>query len=166
MSDSRAKKRSHIEIDATMTSSTGGSQQITLRVDHTTTITTSGRGETLPDDDDDDLLSLRVVRKGKTRPPRPREYQNIAIRRVVASLKGGMTRVGLSAATGSEKTTMFVEMIDCIPLREEGDKVLILVPSIEIQEQVLEEVRDRLVPRDYDVSVEQGSRLADMSADM
>jgi hypothetical protein len=57
---------------------------------------------------------------------------------------------------------MFVSMINFIPTRSEQDKVLILVPSIEILKQVQLEVYDRL-SRDYRVGVEQAGSTADIS---
>lgn len=83
-------------------------------------------------------------------------HQIFAINRVLESLSSGVRRIGVSAATGSGKTVLFVTMIHLIPYRGEGDKVLIIVPSVSIMEQVMREIR-RSLPRGYVADREQAS---------
>lgn len=93
-------------------------------------------------------------------------YQREAIDRIVHALKGGFTRVSVSAATGSGKTVTFLSMIKQIPKRGEGDKVLILVPTISIIRQIKGELR-KWFRNVYEVDEEQGDKEPeDMSADM
>ena len=93
-------------------------------------------------------------------------YQREAIDRFINALHGGFTRVSVSAATGSGKTVTFLSMIKQIPKRGEGDKVLILVPTISIIRQIKGELR-KWFRNVYEVDEEQGDKEPeDMSADM
>jgi superfamily II DNA or RNA helicase len=70
-------------------------------------------------------------------------------------LKRRVTRIGISAPTGSGKTTTIISLLPEIPLCGRGHQVLILVPTITIAKQVAKQIRKvygnrYIVEKEYD----------------
>lgn len=87
-----------------------------------------------------------------------RPYQEACIQSCLEALESGTTRIGVSAPTGSGKTTIFVTLIArLIPPsgRPRAKNALIIVNSIELAKQAAQSVR-ALFP-DYFIEIEQGS---------
>jgi hypothetical protein len=71
------------------------------------------------------------------------------------ALKRRVTRIGISAPTGSGKTTTIISLLPEIPLCGRGHQVLILVPTITIAKQVAKQIRKvygnrYIVEKEYD----------------
>ncbi|KAI0020542.1 P-loop containing nucleoside triphosphate hydrolase protein [Xylariomycetidae sp. FL0641] len=76
----------------------------------------------------------------KTSPPpqqiRLRDYQEECIQAVLASLKNGSKRLGISLATGAGKTVIFTQLIDRLePISKDAKQTLILAHRRELVEQ-------------------------------
>jgi superfamily II DNA or RNA helicase len=147
-------KRTHTSMEGTVTTDARNTR-IDIRVKHTTTdpgldctvCVASDRGSALPPVvplEEDDL------------PPPLHPHQLYAINRVLKALGEGVQRIGVSAATGSGKTATFVSLLQYIPKRGRGQKVLILVPRLQVLDQVLQECQARL-PASYRVITHRGS---------
>jgi primosomal protein N' len=80
------------------------------------------------------------------------------------SVKNGSKRFAVSAPAGSGKTETFISLLPRIPNRGDADKVLILVPSLEILGQVKQLIRKRHRGR-YEVDVEHGGNHPDAGSD-
>jgi primosomal protein N' len=80
------------------------------------------------------------------------------------SVENGSKRFAVSAPAGSGKTETFVSLLPRIPNRGDADKVLILVPSLEILGQVKQLIRKRHRGR-YEVDVEHGGNHPDEGSD-
>lgn len=65
-----------------------------------------------------------------------RDYQTDGIQAVLKALDDGLGCIGVSAPTGSGKTTMFTMLIPLIPLRGNANMVLIIVHNITLAKQV------------------------------
>lgn len=87
-----------------------------------------------------------------------RDYQTDGIQAVLKALDDGLGCIGVSAPTGSGKTTMFTMLIPLIPLRDNANMVLIIVHNITLAKQAEDSIREHL-PNFYSVGIEQGSRV-------
>ena len=87
-----------------------------------------------------------------------RDYQTDGIQAVLKALDDGLGCIGVSAPTGSGKTTMFTMLIPLIPLRGNANMVLIIVHNITLAKQAEDSIREHL-PSFYSVGIEQGSRV-------
>uniref|UniRef100_V5GI88 P-loop containing nucleoside triphosphate hydrolase protein n=2 Tax=Kalmanozyma brasiliensis (strain GHG001) TaxID=1365824 RepID=V5GI88_KALBG len=87
-----------------------------------------------------------------------RPYQEECIQDCLSALDSGVTRIGVSSPTGSGKTTIFTHLIDRLPARTRtgGDRVLIIVNSIELALQAANAVTS-MFP-DKSVEIEQGAK--------
>ncbi|CAO1631835.1 unnamed protein product [Sympodiomycopsis kandeliae] len=92
-----------------------------------------------------------------------RPYQERAVTECLNAINSGITRIGVSAPTGSGKTTMFTELIGRLPSRphhsghKDGNNVLIIVNSIELAVQAATAV-SRAYPHLL-VEIEQGAKF-------
>lgn len=85
-----------------------------------------------------------------------RPYQEECVQSCLAALqKKGVTRIGVSAPTGSGKTTMFCNLISRLPNVGDKFRALILVGNIELARQAAEQMR-RHSP-ELSVEIEQGA---------
>jgi hypothetical protein len=93
-------------------------------------------------------------------------YQRDTIASCLEALKvgSGSKRFAVSAPAGSVKTETFVSLLPKIPNRGDADKVLILVPSLEILGQVKKSIRRRHRGK-YEVDVEHGGNHPDDGSD-
>lgn len=149
-------KRSHNNMVGTITSDTPNTR-IEFRFEHTSTDLTSNCTVGVTERTGDlDLVLPPIVplEQEDDLPPPLYPHQLHAINQVIKALDEGDQRIGVSAATGSGKTATFVSMLQYIPKRGRGQKVMILVPTLMILEQVLVECRSRL-PAAYRVDIEQ-----------
>ena len=80
------------------------------------------------------------------------------------SVENGSKRFAVSAPAGSGKTETFVSLLPRIPNRGDADKVLILVPNLEILGQVKQSIRKRHRGK-YEVDVEHGGNHPDEDSD-
>lgn len=86
-----------------------------------------------------------------------RPYQEECIADCLAALSSGITRIGVSSPTGSGKTTIFTHLIDRIaPRPDGGDRVLIIVNSIELALQAANAVTTMFPEKS--VEIEQGAK--------
>lgn len=100
-----------------------------------------------------------------------RPYQELAVSECLSAIAAGITRIGVSAPTGSGKTTMFTELISRLPAAKHnssdswlpssssnyGNRVLIVVNSIELAIQAANAVT-RAYPHLL-VEIEQGAKF-------
>ena len=96
-----------------------------------------------------------------------REYQLKCVIACIDALESGLTRIGASLPTGSGKTPVFLSLIPLVrppPDRPGANRVIIIVTSEEIANQVLSHARS-LLP-DLTVELEQGWSHASGEADM
>jgi hypothetical protein len=95
-------------------------------------------------------------------------YQSDILALLIKALNSptAVKRLAVSSPAGSGKTNAFVSLLPDIPNRGNGDKVLIVVPSLEIMRQVKKCI-STLHPRRYQVEVEHGgNHPRDDDADM
>jgi hypothetical protein len=95
-------------------------------------------------------------------------YQSDILALLIKALNSptAVKRLAVSSPAGSGKTNAFVALLPDIPNRGNGDKVLIVVPSLEIMRQVKKCI-STLHPRRYQVEVEHGgNHPRDDDADM
>ncbi|SPO25275.1 related to IRC3 - putative RNA helicase of the DEAH/D-box family [Ustilago trichophora] len=86
-----------------------------------------------------------------------RPYQEECIQDCLSALSSGVTRIGVSSPTGSGKTTIFTHLIDRLPPQTSGgDRVLIIVNSIELALQAANAVTSMFPAKS--VEIEQGSK--------
>jgi ATP-dependent helicase IRC3 len=86
-----------------------------------------------------------------------RPYQEQCIQSCVEALNSGVSRIGVSAPTGSGKTTIFVSLLGRLPATKSGaGRALIIVSSVELARQAAEQVT-RIFP-DLRVEIEQGQK--------
>ncbi|KDQ16273.1 hypothetical protein BOTBODRAFT_30973 [Botryobasidium botryosum FD-172 SS1] len=88
-----------------------------------------------------------------------RPYQEACIESCVEALNSGVSRIGVSAPTGSGKTTIFVSLISRLPTppnRPSATRAIVIVNSIELAKQAAQQVKT-MCP-DLSVEVEQGQR--------
>ena len=166
MPSSGSSKRPHFTTDLTTATSRGKTRRVILRVGGHANTSVAQRIETPCETAETNLPPLVAVPRAAKPPPPPLYgYQVRAIQDVVQALQAGPSRIAVSAATGSGKTAMSVDLVQYIPNRSGQDKVLIVVPSLVIMKQVVCEIRLRL--SDYQVAEEQGQSYADLEiADM
>jgi primosomal protein N' len=166
MSSSGSSKRPHFTTDPTTATSRGKTRRVILRVKGHANTSVAQRIETPCETAKPNFPPLVAVPRAAKPPPPPLyDYQVRAIHDVLQALQDGLSRIAVSAATGSGKTAMFVSLVQYIPNRSGQDKVLIVVPSLQIMKQVVCEIRLRLP--DYQVAEEQGQSYADLEiADM
>lgn len=94
-----------------------------------------------------------------------RDYQADAIIACDEALKNGLTRIGVSAPTGSGKTVMFSSLIPRVPDRKRRTQVLIIVHTEELATQAsttIEQMHDHR----YRVGIEQGGQRTDGRRDV
>lgn len=119
---------------------------------------------------DDGALNASKLTSSPPPPPPPtriqlRPYQERAVNDCLEAIAAGTTRIGVSAPTGSGKTTMFTELIGRLPPRGMGNthnappanRVLIVVNSIELALQAAGAV-SRAYPSLL-VEIEQGAKF-------
>ena len=117
-----------------------------------------------------DVTSSTQVERPSTRTKRtPRQlyyYQRDTIASCLEALKAanGSKRFAVSAPAGSGKTETFVSLLPDIPNRGDAEKILILVPSLEILGQVMKSIRKRHRGR-YEVDLEHGGHHPDEGSD-
>jgi len=95
-------------------------------------------------------------------------YQRDILALLIRALNSptAVKRLAVSSPAGSGKTNAFISLLPNIPNRGNGDKVLIVVPSLEIMRQVKKCI-STLHPRKYQVEVEHGGHHPqDDEADM
>jgi len=121
-------------------------------------------------------ITLNAESSVPVRPPatRPRArpirqlhyYQRFTIDQCLSALRSGSTtkRFAVSSPAGSGKTEMFVSLLPDIPDRGDADKVLILVPNLEILSQVRNLIRKRHRNK-YEVDIEHGGNHPDDDSD-
>jgi superfamily II DNA or RNA helicase len=93
-----------------------------------------------------------------------RPYQKRAIEACLKAMQSGLTRIGVSAPTGSGKTVIFVKLIEKM-IKNPDDKVLILINSDETEKQAEEQTKLDLGMRaGISVGIEKG-RMTSCSLD-
>lgn len=108
----------------------------------------------------DRFAAARSAARGATKPALGSQVtlypcQKAGITACLKALRRGFTRLGVSSPTGSGKTTTFINLLPRIPLREVGNQVLILVPTVTIANQVAIQIRiihgrSYVVEKEYD----------------
>lgn len=93
-----------------------------------------------------------------------REYQEECIQAVLAYLRAGHKRLGVSLATGAGKTVIFTHLIDRIPARGLASQTLILAHRRELVEQAARHCA--LAYPDSHVDIEMGNSHASGAADI
>jgi superfamily II DNA or RNA helicase len=95
-----------------------------------------------------------------------RDFQADAIDAVLHALtKDNLKCIGVSAPAGSGKTTILTMLIPLIPSLDEGQKVLIIVPHVQLIRQTENVIRERF-PKRYQIGIEQSSTSAHPDDDM
>lgn len=95
-------------------------------------------------------------------------YQSDILALLITALNSPTTvkRLAVSSPAGSGKTNAFISLLPDIPNRGSGDKVFILVPTLEIMKQVRNCIRT-LHRGKYEVEMEYGgNHPEDLDADM
>jgi len=97
----------------------------------------------------------RQLRRVSTIALRP--YQEYCLDACLTALQKGASRIGVSLPTGSGKTTVFISLLNRLPVPSKNAiQALIIVNSVELARQSAEQVQ-RLFPK-WTVEIEQGSK--------
>jgi ATP-dependent helicase IRC3 len=98
--------------------------------------------------------------KATDKPTELRPYQKGAVEACLKALDEGMTRIGVSAPTGSGKTLIFVSLIEEF-IKSSTDKVLIVVGNDETRRQAFDQAKWRFKGMGgFEVGLEQGQSEA------